>query len=144
MAAVTLGDGHARRDVRSAALTASMALLVVSLFLPWARSGEVERSSFDLAHSARRLDLGFPWEAPVAVVWFVLPLLAGLSIVLVALRRRRWGAIAGIVVGAVAAILAAAALWSSLDTSVGPLLALPVGLLAISASIWCWREPKDV
>ena len=88
---------HVRRHVRSflghrpsalGAYTAAGAVVVVSTFLPWLRSGSTSRSSYELLGLLDRLDIAPDGWISVLVRWWPLvPLLVVLAIVLAWWRR---------------------------------------------------------
>ncbi|MDG2113432.1 MAG: hypothetical protein P8N02_12555 [Actinomycetota bacterium] len=72
------------------AIVITTALVAVSLFLPWATSGEVSRSGWELATTAARLEVaGTGWGRLVLGAFFLIP--AGAFATLTAgLSGRRW------------------------------------------------------
>lgn len=82
---MTSPDSRKPRDRRQtleiltwlAILAASTAL--VAAFLPWGRSGQTSRSSFQLIGVADRLDVLQGSARSAAYLWFVLPVLVGLA-----------------------------------------------------------------
>lgn len=100
---------HAGRGARVAAGASALGLLVgvVGAFLPWFRSGTVERNSFQavgVVDQFSLLDNGFAVAALRA--WLGLPLLAAVVLGLYALRWFRSGALLTLAVSLVAGTIA--------------------------------------
>jgi hypothetical protein len=114
-------------------LLAGTAVTALGTFLPFARSGERMRSSYELIAVARRLDV-VPegWPEVVTRLWFLVPLLLAVCWVLVIVgldRPAAWCAL-GVVV---AALVAVAVVWRSpLDLAAG--CAVTVAGAAVLAS----------
>jgi hypothetical protein len=124
-------------------LLASVVVTAIGTFLPFARSGERSRSSYELVSLARRLEL-VPerWPGVATRLWFAVPLLLALCWILVVTGRATAGswcalAVSVIALGALIAVwrspLAATAGW--IVTAVGA-----VGLASCSAVVLCTRE----
>lgn len=98
-------------------LLASVVCTGIGTLLPFARSGERSRSSYELVSLARRLDL-VPdrWPGAVTRVWFAMPLLLVVCWLLVVTGREVAGAAC----------------------------ALAVSVLALGALIAVWRSPLAV
>ncbi len=86
--------------VRRWSLGVGCAGVLVVAFLPWARSGERERHSFDLLRSADRLDLieGVPQRA-AQVGWLLMPVAVGIVVYALASGHRRTAAFAALFTG---------------------------------------------
>lgn len=92
-------------------VTAGLAVAVAGTFLPWLRSGTVERDSYQVAGVVDHFDLLDNVFATAALKsWIALPLLATGCVLLLVLRRLRTGAaLAGalaIIVGTVSVLAA--------------------------------------
>jgi hypothetical protein len=122
-------------------LVLGVAAVAGTLFLPWIRSGEVERNSFAAVRSAQRLEVGAPWTGWVAPMWFVLPALAGLVLLAVALGHDRLAAAVAVVVGATAAALAIVVLVSGGDRLLAPVLTFGAGVVTVMAASWNLVRP---
>jgi hypothetical protein len=144
----TGGDGlltvpAASRDLTAISAVAVVLVLdVVALFLPWARSGEVQRNSFELVRSAERLEVGVPWVGPLAVVWFLIPAGAGLALLLLGVGRTVPAALLALAVGLVSAVLGMVVLSSSLDAGIAPVLAVVSGAATAGSSMWLLRRER--
>lgn len=107
--------------LRAISLDVTIPTLIVLLgtALPWARSGEVDRSGFDLARLARRLDvLDGPAAAAVAAL-LLLPVASAAVAVAGARGQRRIAASLGTVFTVLAVVLAVAVLRSPLQPRIG-------------------------
>jgi hypothetical protein len=70
-------------------------------FLPWVRTGNRDRTSFEVIGAARELDvLRSPVERILAAAWYGMPLLAALAVLAAALGARRVMAVFAIGAGA--------------------------------------------
>lgn len=103
--------------------TGGLVLLVIGSFMPWARSGTRQRSSYELVRVADRLDL-LPggWQAGAARAWFAVPLVAVLAATAPLWRPplvRRAGSIAAVLVSVFALVLVVIVHRSPLSTDVG-------------------------
>jgi hypothetical protein len=68
--------------------SAGAAIVAVAAFLPWGGSGEVDRSSYQLARLADRLGIvGARWQQVLLVVWVLVPFVAALALLSAALTR---------------------------------------------------------
>ncbi len=123
--------------VARVALLVSIVCTGVGTFLPFARSGERSRSSYELVSLARRLDL-VPdrWPGTATRVWFAVPLLLVACWLLVVTGREVAGAMCALVVSALA-LSALAAVWRSpLAVAAGwTVTALGVAGLVFSAAV---------
>jgi hypothetical protein len=93
-----------RLHVARAMAIGGIGICVVGTLLPWLRSGERERSSYQLAGVASRL-LDGP-TATVARAWLVFPLVASATIGALLVRGGRSSLLAAAVVAAVGAVFA--------------------------------------
>jgi hypothetical protein len=101
---------------------AGSGVVAVAGFLPWARSGSRQRSSFDLARLADRLDLvDGRWTSILLALWAMIPLLAALTLLAAVFERPR-------------PVLASAGLASALGVT-GVALAARTPL-PLSAGVW--------
>jgi hypothetical protein len=83
-------------------------IVLIGAALPWGRSGEADRSSFELVRLARRLDVLHGGAATAAKVWLAMPLVVAVIVVAGATGRRTLALIAGTVVALAAVGLVAA------------------------------------
>ncbi len=104
--------------------------VLVVAFLPWVRSGERERNSFELLRSADRLDLiqGVP-QRVAQLGWLLMPVAVGIVVIALALGRSRIGAAAASVVGVFAAVIGGLVAVSSLEVTIWPSIATALGLV---------------
>ncbi len=65
---------------------------VAAMWLPWFRSGEAAKNSFDAFRAAQIF--GIEWVSPLRVVWFLLPVVVLAALCLLAFRQRAPAAIA--------------------------------------------------
>jgi hypothetical protein len=98
------------RRLPAAVVVAAVAVAVAvvgSYFLPWARSGQVDRSAWALARTVDLLGLAdHVWLRALLVAFWFSPLLVGVAWTAAALGGRR---VAGVAVAAVGGIAVAAA-----------------------------------
>lgn len=134
------------RPNHPAAIVASAAATVVlaASFLPWARSGSAERSSYDLVASVRRLELLDGLAADLAPVWFLLPAVVGAAWLAVALDRIRTAATLGAIVGLLGVVLALQTVRSPLVHLPGAALSGGAGAIAIVAALAGWLPRRTV
>lgn len=114
---------------------AGLGLVVVGAFLPWVASGSATRSSFAAVRTAEALDL-VPDGALGVVVqgWYLLPLVASLTVLGLALGHR-WAVVGpGAVVVLAAGGLAVLTLVAPVASLAGPLVAL-VGAAVLSGGL---------
>lgn len=107
---------------------------VIGSFLPWARSGQTSRTSYELIGVAGRLDVLEGSWARLAALWVVMPVLAGLAWLVLSFGRSRLAATLAASVGL--QTLAAAALTerSPLATETGVTVGRWAGLVALAAA----------
>ena len=122
------------------AVAGAMGVLAAS-FLPWARSGEAGRTSYEIVAAARRLDVVHGVWATAAAGWYLVPLLVVATGLAAALGRRVATATLSAVVGSAAAGLAAAVEASPLDAEMGTSVALAAGATAlVGAARLAWER----
>ena len=118
------------------AVTVAGALAVVTAgFLPWSRSGEAQRNSFELARSAERLDVLTGAAHQAAVAWYLVPALVALLWITATLRWDRAAAGLGAVVGALALAAAALVLRSPLKVEPAVPIAGGAGAVALAGAL---------
>lgn len=130
-----------RRAMPRLFLTAGGALVIVASFLPWVRSGSVERSSYRVFGLVERL--GYASDGPVGLAirwWPVLPLVVTVSVVLSWWDHRRSSAVFGLIGGSYAAAVAAATARAPVDGFVevltGPTIALAGAVAMLVGAVW--------
>lgn len=111
------------------------AAIAIGTFLPWLRSGTVQRDSYRAGSVLRRIG-----ELPSGVsllfdVWRFVPLVCALAVAAAVLGRPRLGALAGVVVAAVAGTTAGGVLAVGAHSFVRPDILGPAVVLAGSALI---------
>lgn len=80
---------EARRTLEAVLSIAAVGLCVGVVFLPWARSGSLDRSGYDLLGSAQRAGLvTASWARVLAVAAYLLPTMAAGSVAAWLLGRR--------------------------------------------------------
>jgi hypothetical protein len=116
--------------------TIGIAGVAVATFLPWVRSGEVERNSYEVARSAERLDLvdGFLQRALV-VSWYLVPLACALVLLALARDAQRVAASVGLAVALLVSMVATLLAASTLDTAAGPIAALVAAVASVAGSV---------
>jgi hypothetical protein len=82
--------------------------VLVGALLPWLASGRVERNSYQLIASARRLDLfDNAGERALALLWYLLPLAVLVAALAVGARRQFLAAVVAVAAGATGLALVA-------------------------------------
>jgi hypothetical protein len=125
---------------RSLDVVVPVLIVLVGAILPWGRSGEVDRSSFELVRLARRLDVLDGGAAAVARVWLVAPLVVAVVVAAGVTGRRALAVVTGTALVVVAVALVAATYRSPLlpryglhVTMVGAGALVIAGLSAVGA-----------
>ena len=140
----TYGAGTVDRSFRVAAVPRAISLVcglvaAGSLWLPWARSGTVDRDAFELVRSARSLDLATGWGAVLAAGVVLVPAFAVAAVLVRLVAADRWRGLAGPVMSAVAGgiVLGFAGVVhrSPLGPRAGAWLGALAGALAIIATV---------
>jgi len=111
------------------------AVALLGTFLPWLRTGDRARSSYDLSEVARRLNVATGGvERAVVTVWPAVPFAVLSAVVLLVMRVSPLARIYAVVVGAYV-LSVAVVLWKSpLETTYGlPVTVVGAGLLLIGA-----------
>ena len=133
---------HRIRDVRwlvrRGGVVAALAVFaLMTLFMPWARSGSMQRSGYTLAHAvaAAGTESG-AWERGLLDAVFVLPAVVGLICATSLVGRVRVAALLAALEGAVVVAASVAAL-TQLHASVeiGPRVGIVLGGLAVIGSL---------
>jgi hypothetical protein len=130
--------GWSTNHLGAAAASAAATVVLGASFLPWARSGAADRSSYDLVASVRRLELLDGLAADLAPVWFLLPAMVGAAWLAVALDRIRTAATLGAIVGLLGVVLALQTVRSPLVHLPGAALGGGAGAIAIVAALAGW------
>jgi hypothetical protein len=111
-------------------------IVVIGSLLPWVRTGERTRSSYELAALADRLGVLPSGAATVAVRgWVLVPLLAAATVAALALGRTTIGGFLALVTGLYAVVLAWLVETSRLKTDVGGPMSIAGGIIAILGGI---------
>ncbi|MEO7126152.1 MAG: hypothetical protein ABI382_14215 [Nakamurella sp.] len=123
------------RDHRTAPLAAWIVTaagsvsIIVGTFLPWVVSGRVNRHLYQLAGVADRL--GVVGNVPVAAL-FALPVLCALPSGLMALSLLRTGAVASLLLAAIAIFAGSAVLAIGVGRGSGTIAITPVGPVTVA------------
>ena len=128
--------------VRRWSLGVGGAAVLVVAFLPWVRSGERDRNSFELLRSADRLDLidGVVQRA-AQIGWLLLPVAVGMVVVALALGHGRIAAAGALAAGLASLIIGALVVSSALDSTPWPAVAFALGVgVALVATIELVQE----
>lgn len=121
------------RELAPLVASAASLLVVVSMFLGWFRSGSRMRNSFEMFRIPQQLGLdGF---TGVRVIWFLLPILAVGVVGFSGLQRRLPAAGCACLISLIGVGVGGIVLVSSLDTGLGPLLAVVAGFVGLVAGI---------
>lgn len=120
-------------------------LVVVGTFLPWLRSGEVWRNSYAVWRSADRLGVvsGLPLEI-VHLLWFLLPLGAGLLLLTLALGRPRLATVVAVPLAALPAVGGLLVLRGPLPAGVGVGVTILGALIVGAATMLDVRRRRRV
>jgi len=103
---------------------------VLCLLAPWVRSGRVDRSTIELLSSASALDLWTGREEVIALsAWYVLPVLAAVSVLAAGWRRNRFSAWCAMPIGPLMAAAWAAVAWSPFEVRWGGWAGMILGLM---------------
>jgi hypothetical protein len=110
-------------------------LIGIAAFLPWARSGHAQKTSFALVTAGRRLGVFESANAQrAAAVWFLVPLAAALVWLAAMLGWRKSAAALGAVVGLLAIVAATVVKTGPLPADWGSSVALVAGVGAIAGA----------
>ncbi len=123
------------------ALVVLGAASTASLLAPWVRSGAATRNSFEMFRTAQRLDLDV--LTSYRVVWFLVPVVGGAGLVLVALGHRLPAAAALVAVGVVMIAVALAVWTSSVSAASGVAFGAAAGLGHLGFSAWLVRRSRQ-
>lgn len=115
-----------------AVLAASAA--VIGSFLPWARSGQTSRTSYELIGVAERLDVLDGGWARLAAVWLLVPVATGSAWLALSFSRLRLAATLAASVGVQAVVAAAVTERSPLAAETGVTVGRWAGLVALGAA----------
>jgi hypothetical protein len=109
--------------------------MAIGSFLPWSRSGTVERTSYQLVAAAERLEVLGPRLQAVAVAWYFL--LAGVGAAWLAAALHRIRIAAGLCAGSglLALLFSGATMRSPLPSLVGAQLTAASSVVALVGSI---------
>ncbi|MGH9185259.1 MAG: hypothetical protein ACRD0U_05525 [Acidimicrobiales bacterium] len=120
-----------------AALTLVGAIVVLAAaFLPWVRSGESERNSFELLGVARRLGvLDSGWQRVAVVGWYFMPLAVTLVGLAMLLGRRRAVALIGAAIGLGGVALVAAVRSAPVHTGMGVPITMVAGVVTAGGGV---------
>jgi hypothetical protein len=105
--------------------------ILVASFLPWGRSGDAVRTSYELVDAAGRLEVVSSAGATVALGWYLMPLLVACTWLAAVRRHLLVAATLSALVGSAAIGLAAAVRASPVGTEIGTSVALVAGAVAL-------------
>lgn len=115
--------------------SAGILLILVGGFLPWLRSGRAWRNSYEMVRTADRLGLvGDGFQRVLAVGWYLVPLLCGLTLAAVALDRHRLSHIGITAVAGLVATTVIVTVRAPLPSGWGPKVAGAGAVLALAGS----------
>ena len=131
--------------VLSRATVAATAVLAATAFLPWTRSGQVDRSGWSIVSSARRLGVVDSAGAELVVnAFYLVPALAFVAFVAYLLDRHRWVAAVAVVAVVATVVVAVAVIRSPLGARWGVWLNIAVasidGCLGIGVMVRAGRS----
>lgn len=110
-------------------VVAGAAGVTVGAFLPWVRSGASSRDSFGVVRAARRLGVVDSDALRTALaLWYLVPLMAAVVVLLLALRRERSAGVVAVAFGLVVLVVSLMVATSSADLGVGPAVASAAGV----------------
>jgi hypothetical protein len=109
--------------------------VVVSSFLPWARSGSADRDSYQLVAAAERLELLSPPLQRVALAWYLVVVAVGVAWLAAGMHRHLLAAGACAATGSLALLLSVATMASPLRALTGTPVAAASGGIALLGSI---------
>jgi hypothetical protein len=110
--------------------------ILVGGFLPWLRSGRAWRNSYELVRTADRLGLvGSGYQRLLAVSWYLVPLLCGLTLAAIALDRHWLSHVGATSVVGLVAVMVVVTLRSSYPSGAGPKVASAGALFALAGSV---------
>jgi hypothetical protein len=139
-------QAHATQPWPVVAAVAAASVAVAASFLPWARSGEASRSSYELVSVVVRLEVLPEGTGGLARIWYALPALLGCAWVAVAAVRPRLAATLTAVVGLLSVVAAYQTMRSPLVAEAGASLALGAGVVAMVAATFgllkARRQPR--
>lgn len=127
-------------------LSAASSVLLAS-FLPWGRSGAVDRSSYDLVAAAVDLEVLEGGAAQAARAWYLLPAVLGAAWLATALGRPVLSTVLAAAIGASGLALAVVTVRSPLVEQPATTFTAIAGAIAISAALAGWlgaRSTHDV
>lgn len=116
----------------TAVLAASAA--VIGSFMPWARSGQTSRTSYELIGVAGRLDVLDGGWARLAALWLLVPVATGLAWLALSFSRSRLAATLAASVGLQAVAAAALTERSPLAAETGVTVGRWAGSVALAAA----------
>jgi hypothetical protein len=127
---------------RSLDVVVAVLIVLIGAALPWGRSGQADRSSFELVRLARRLDVLDGGAATAAKLWLAMPLVVAVVVVAAGTGRRGLAVVVGTVLAVFAVGLVAATYRSPLLPRYGlPVTMAGAGALAIAGMVEVlWRR----
>jgi len=131
-----------RPSLRSTLASAGGAVALLGSFLPWLRTGERERTSYELSGIARRLGVATgPLERAVVVGWPIVPFLLLCAVVLLVMRCSIGARVFGLAVAAYVLAVPAIVLGSPVETRFGAIVTVVGASLLVVACLLRERGP---
>lgn len=118
--------------------------ILVASFLPWGRSGDAARTSYELVDAAGRLEVVSGAGATAVRGWYLMPLLVACTWLAAARRHLLMTATLSALVGSAAIGLAAAVRASPVGAEIGTSVALVAGAMAlVGAARSAWEDRRQ-
>jgi hypothetical protein len=126
-------------------VAAGLALILVGGFMPWLRSGRAWRNSYEVVRTADRLGLvANGYESVLAVFWYLVPLLCGLTLMAIVFERPWLAHLGSVVVAGLTALMTAVALRARFTSGRGPEVAALGALLVVAGSLLAAMDRRSL
>ena len=104
--------------------------------MPWLRSGRAWRNSYEVVRTADRLGLvANGYESVLAVCWYLVPFLCGLTLTAIAFDRPWLALLGSVAIAALTTLMTAVAIRARFASGRGPEVAALGALLVVSGSL---------
>jgi hypothetical protein len=139
------GDDRVRRQAAGTLVVAIGAgSMVAFAFFPWVVTGEAERNSFELVRAGRELGVLDEGIARVGgIAWFLVPLIAASTWLLLALRQWTWAAALGTITGAAGVVMGIAVRNAPVSTRPAVALTMFAGLATVGGAALLFQRIKE-